>query len=442
MKIVKLGEGEVKASGGLMRLLCAILIVNLIMVFAIAYQANAQVITKSAWHYLKVGISSDINGYSDETLIFFYEGSTHSSNDALDAVKLTSHITAAPSIGAITNDGKALSISYEPLITEGFDIILEVKVGVSGTYRLTRNAFHNMDDASCVVIEDLVTGDVFDLTSDTPYSFEIESGEYYQRFLIHIGAPFNSNVLDASCFGQNDGVVSVDGVGTGPFNYIWKDADNNTIASNLNSSGANDDLAGLGAGEYTVEMTDFSGLCSYIETLVVGEPEEVVTSFATSADVVNLMEGGYIDFENTSDYTNDCSWAFGDGSISSMVSPTYGYSNAGEFSVELTTNNNGCYTSFEKKIVVNDIFTSVTEKATYNGMEVYPNPTNGSINIKSNQQNASLIIFDITGRVVAKGNLNDKGSFKGTIANNLNGVYLVQISDGNTAMTRKILLTQ
>ncbi len=80
-----------------------------------------------------------------------------------------------------------------------------------------------------------------------------------------IGQPsvitIESDILDAECFGQNDGAIDVStSGGTGPYQYSWSNGD----------SGNN--IGQLSAGDYTVTVTDVNN-CIGTEVFTVSQPE-------------------------------------------------------------------------------------------------------------------------------------------------------------------------
>ncbi|MDP6907939.1 MAG: SprB repeat-containing protein, partial [Flavobacteriales bacterium] len=84
-------------------------------------------------------------------------------------------------------------------------------------------------------------------------------------------------VLDVTCFGESNGLadVSVTG-GTAPYSYDW--SDNST----------NEDLNGVPAGTYSLEVTDANG-CTDTLSLVVNEPTQLMLAIDT---VINTTCSG------------------------------------------------------------------------------------------------------------------------------------------------------
>ncbi len=79
-----------------------------------------------------------------------------------------------------------------------------------------------------------------------------------------------------------------------------------------------------------------------------------------------------------------------------------------------------------------------------NNLSIYPNPNNGEFTVKFNgaSGNVTLKVFDIRGRSVLNNSYDDSGDFSQSI--NLgevqSGMYLLNISDGSKAITRKIIV--
>jgi len=63
---------------------------------------------------------------------------------------------------------------------------------------------------------------------------------------------------DETCLGENDGTITVTGLGSGPWDYVWEDPFLNIIQTSNNINGL-DNMAGLSPGTYTVTVTDNDG---------------------------------------------------------------------------------------------------------------------------------------------------------------------------------------
>ncbi|WP_258540802.1 T9SS type B sorting domain-containing protein [Parvicella tangerina] len=78
------------------------------------------------------------------------------------------------------------------------------------------------------------------------------------------------SITDVTCFTGTDGAISVNTTGGTPFYvYSW-----------TNSASTSSSASGLGAGSYTLDLTDANG-CIASETYVVTEPTQIVPVFAT-----------------------------------------------------------------------------------------------------------------------------------------------------------------
>jgi len=79
---------------------------------------------------------------------------------------------------------------------------------------------------------------------------------------------------NVSCFGGNNGSATATAVGTGPYDYVWTDATNATIHTDIGVTTPS--LAtGLVAGTYTVTVTDNNNGCVTTSTVTITQPTQL-----------------------------------------------------------------------------------------------------------------------------------------------------------------------
>ncbi len=89
-----------------------------------------------------------------------------------------------------------------------------------------------------------------------------------------------NNVTPASCYGFADGSASIAvNSGNGPFSYSWNPA-----------GGSNANAAGLGAGNYTVTVTDING-CTGQQSIIILEPAALSLQLSSSPTQCNAANG-------------------------------------------------------------------------------------------------------------------------------------------------------
>lgn len=206
------------------------------------------------------------NNYTDETIIRFSPTATMAYDSTEDAYKFYSTNVQAPGIASLA-DTADMSINSLPPLTSNLSIPVRVIVGATGTYTISRDTVMGMPKSSCIVLEDLLTGAMTDLTTTMSYSFSIADTTHAPRFLLHIGAPLTKSSLASNCATSSDGAAIAEGIGNGPWDYTWKDAAGTTLAVHTNVSGP-DSLLNIPAGVYTVQVNGNAGLCGLLEDTV------------------------------------------------------------------------------------------------------------------------------------------------------------------------------
>nr|MBA3683368.1 T9SS type A sorting domain-containing protein [Bacteroidota bacterium] len=104
------------------------------------------------------------------------------------------------------------------------------------------------------------------------------------------------------------------------------------------------------------------------------------------------------------------------------------------------TDNNGCSNSFVITQSVS-LCTGIASNANHSVFNIYPNPTNGLLNIKSNSDVNLIEVIDFTGRIVVSEQTQSLNNLILDITSLQNAIYLVRITnaEGNINQSRIVL---
>jgi PKD repeat protein len=154
---------------------------------------------------------------------------------------------------------------------------------------------------------------------------------------------------------------------------------------------------------------------------------------------------GFVTFYDTSNYwINKWEWELGEGTKSRIKNPTHIYDSIGLYTVKLTVSNTVCEETIIRYqwVLIND---GIEGMDANNFMTVYPNPTNGEMNLFVTLENRA----DITVRVISMfgqevyqkrhrqtGQLNERISLDGLPK----GIYFVRMETGEREMVQKIIV--
>ena len=223
------------------------------------------------------------------------------------------------------------------------------------------------------------------------------------------------------CYGDNDGAVDINVTGGSPssngYTYLW--------SNNVTSQ----DLSNVGAGLYTLTVTD-SLLCVATYDARLTEPDELeVTIVETSPFVLELSTviGG------TPSYT----YAWYESGNNVGTGTSYVVSTNGTYSLEATDANNCTNTS-------NSITYNVA--SVINGEEVnfrvYPNPfrEEATIDFGYTVNEATISIVDIYGKLIEQHEVVNASSFIITNKNKASGVYFMKMETANKLYNTKIII--
>lgn len=375
-----------------------------------------------------------VNGQSlnDETVVRFKQGAQNIYDGNEDAYKVTYAWSQAPSISSLL-DSNEFSINSMPVPTTDLHLKIKVNVQASGNYTIKVKELINIPTGFCLLLEDLYTNAIINLDYDSTYTCFISDTTKAARFLLHFQAPVQTQVQHVTCNGAANGTAMAQGQGDGPWTYQWEDMNGNVLRHVTNVSGA-DEINGLHAGSYIVIAAD-NGVCSEsIDTIYIAQPNELLVTTSATDDNVNTCTGTAAAEPTGGSMPYTYLWNDEESQTTQMATNLC----AGEYHVTVQ-DNNGCSTTaqvvVQRNVGVND---NISDN---NTMTVYPNPTNGELNIVGPQMTdapALLQIFNAMGQLVLEEQSN-------TSRFNMNlqakpGVYHVRITIDHNTYDQKIIL--
>ena len=229
---------------------------------------------------------------------------------------------------------------------------------------------------------------------------------------------------DISCNGLSDGTITVIGAG-GDSTYLYD------FGSGFSSNGT---VTGLVSGVQTVAIQDGNG-CTGSASGTINEPPALnatssVTdeTFGSDGEINITVTGGVAPYMFS--WTGPSGFTSSIEDISGLVS--------GLYSVTIT-DANGCITTLTDISVDSFIGLDENEDITFS---IFPNPAHGIFNILFNDKNidqATVSVFDLTGRLVYLVDVNDKNGFTVNISNKATGTYVLKILVGEKQYQKRII---
>ena len=252
-----------------------------------------------------------------------------------------------------------------------------------------------------------------------------------------------------SCFGENDGSVSIPipTGGTPPYNVIW----------NGNSSLNTYVLIGLKPGLYTAVIKDVNG-CTVSSQATIIEPAQVVVSSPKDTTVLIQTKAELV--ASTNQTASKYQWQSNTGTGYQNLENVFQYS--GVKTSKLTIDNitlanhnqpfrciietNGCYDTTEIAILTVRTNVGIDEQGDSPSLLVYPNPTGESDelliqlgNIESQLLNIELI--DIMGISRANTGIDIQGGiYPMNISGLAKGMYTLRVHTSSGIMTEKVII--
>ncbi|MBI2966993.1 MAG: PKD domain-containing protein [Bacteroidetes bacterium] len=227
-----------------------------------------------------------------------------------------------------------------------------------------------------------------------------------------------ATATDVTCNGGNDGTVSATASGgVGPYTYSW-------------SSGT----SGLSAGTYTVSVTDSIG-CFVLTSSTVTEPSAlslVLDTMWASCGSCNDGSASVTPSGGTGSYT----YLWSDGQTDSLATGLL----FGTYTVTVT-DANGC-TATDSVYV--DFNTSLGKFPDVDGINVFPNPTNGRLYVSLTVPFIKLRITNIIGETIFEDEyfFGSRKNFSIDLSREPGGIYFMRVDTDDGMVVMKVTLVR
>jgi hypothetical protein len=130
---------------------------------------------------------SDDTASSDPVVIYYDEKADTAFDSNMDALKLMNTDFNVPNLYAIGADGTKLSIDALPLSAlTGRTIPLGIKTNRTGNIIFRISSIESMSSDGEIYLSDVMTGADQDMLSGKEYNVTLETGEYSDRFFLHV----------------------------------------------------------------------------------------------------------------------------------------------------------------------------------------------------------------------------------------------------------------
>ena len=231
-----------------------------------------------------------------------------------------------------------------------------------------------------------------------------------------------------------------------PLNPVICDGESVTLTGsgaqtyNWNTGATSSSITVSPTNQTTYTVIGSNGVCqgAAVSTTISVNLAPVVIA---GSDQTLIVAGGTINFSNAGSGATSYSWSFGDGTSSTLGSPSHTFTTAGTYTVILTGTLGNCSSS--DTITINVGFTGLEEVNLEESVNLYPNPSNGEFNLGLNfaiERDVEIRIFNTIGELLTSRTINNTSSsvVEFNLNNNAEGFYFVNIKTNNQSITKRI----
>ena len=377
-------------------------------------------------------------GNLDETTVYFDQGVTRHYSNAEDVQKVVSGLAGVPVLYSLSDDNYELSNNGFSNLPQSEEIALGVQVDSDGVYTFSAPLIDKFDPTSILRLEDRQNNTFTDLRTNLYQANILANEAPTGRFFLHVSYPVLFGNYPSGC-NDNDGIIEAQADNSIQWTLCeLYDANNNQVGSFSNANGTLD-FQNLSSGDYYMVFV----YDNYTTT-----KQFHMNSHAIAANIyvsqVTAYTGENIDFHAMTQNATHFEWDFGDGTwIVGIANPTLSYYEAGTYTVTLKcTNDYGCSNDANVTVDIDQAITSGVNDINTSAVTVSAYGKNVRVNLNDEVSNdASMKIYNLLGQSVYNGKLLTT-STNISLDNQPSGYYLVSVSNGGKANTKRVYIGQ
>lgn len=283
------------------------------------------------------------NSMNNETVVDFDPNGSMCFNPDYDAISLGSD-PGFLGIVTLLND-TAYTIKALPALTQNVSIPVKTTTSITGSYQITATDLQNLPEGACIRLHDKYMNTDWDLRTG-PYNCTLNDTETVARFVLNItidpSLSVSGNSQNPTCASSGNGYMVASASGSAPWNYYWKDANNNIIKTSLNKTTA-DTLRNANGGNYSVDINTAGSCNNGTVNFTLQGSMSANAAFTPSTTLDSLINDTVsIYFANNSTNASSYTWDFGDGTQATTNSMYHTYTSAGTYTVALAAYDQVC----------------------------------------------------------------------------------------------------
>ncbi|MFK8038027.1 MAG: T9SS type A sorting domain-containing protein [Crocinitomicaceae bacterium] len=300
---------------------------------------------------------------SDETVLRVDENTSLGFDSDFDALKFYSADYSSIQISSVLGAKDYTINSFNKDSVEFVD--LKIVLPTSDMCTISATDLSGMDNFSCVLIEDLITGDITNLKTDSSYSFQQLGGDYAPRLRVLFSKKTEVNITDNTCYNALNGELIIASGSINSHSYHWFNTNGDTLLV----------TSGLASGQYILTYENTMLACdATVDTFEIIEPTEILINSAIAHSTCATCSNGSIDLTllgGTAPYSYQWNPPNGTSSIANSLLP-------GLYSVVIT-DDNSCDTTLHFEI--GNLLSNSGPKQ-MDDILFYPNPTQDWLTIE------------------------------------------------------------
>ena len=397
--------------------------------------STTQFYRQAASSQLVVTSTNPSTGLIDVTTVAFNTASTNGYDPIYDAFKLPGSLNRH-TMYTVGNDGRWMAINTLPSLQDAGSIPMGFEPGVSGTYTLTFDGINSFDPTSYIMLEDLQTGTMYNVRNGA-YTFTSSATDNWNRFILHFTPAATINTTAATC--SAPGMINVVQPGTANWNYTLADNSNTVVSTGTLNSGSSL-MVSVATGVYTLTLIDNTGY-TVVKNIQVTGADAVDASFTASNTTV--QQSDEVAFTGVANNATSYNWNFGDGATATGLIASHDYPQPGVYNVTfMASSATGCSSSSTKSITVTSRSTTGINNISYdNNIAIWSNDNKVYVDFAQvSQVQATVTIYNILGQQMFQDRISNNGLFAKEIDNIEAGYIVVNVKNGDSAVTRKVFI--